>query len=436
MTRLVSRRHNRGPARDAQPGHVRPPSRILEYGYYFSIAYSILGAVLGISIPIAGGGLFLAIAGLCVLQIRPWLKAVYGPIALLLGCGSSLVIVQIVVHGESLGNPAVRSFVTWILGLVIVQALRLRPGFMHRLLRFLFLLGAALLPYLTFSAIAVERARVGLAVGANLSHSGGLAEWFGFCAVYFAALGAEHRKVAGRLVAWVIAVGSVFIVGLTVSRGSLLATALGAAVALRHVLKRGAAPVLLLIIVAGVTYESGVFQRATEHYEERGTEDTGRAGLWPVVVERFFQSPLAGVGVSHLATYPRGREEPIASPHNSFLYLALASGFVPALLFAAFWVRAFRRAIAGPFSADDQAFRVPFLLFTLCLTILGDLAFMSPWGLLALSVGAGAPGVARTARQLGARRTVAVRNARPAPRRPSWTAQPVAISRARLHGRE
>jgi len=368
---------------------VRPPAPFLEYGYYFATAYSILSAAIGISIPVIGGGLLFLVAALCVMHVRNRLSVVYAPVAPLLACALSLLMIQVLVHGESLAEASVRSFVTWTLGLLVIQPLRLRPGFVHRMARFLLAIAIAIVPYLTFSAIGVERAKIGLEVGGNLSHSGGLAEWSGFLAVYFAVLGAEHSRFTGRALAWLIAVGCVFVVGLTVSRSVLIATGLAVVVGLRRVLKRGVAALFLLIVVAAAASVSGIFEQTVVHYEERGAEDTGRTGLWPVVVRRFVNSPLVGVGVSRLATQPADRDEPIATPHNSFLYLALASGLLPPLFFIAFWIQAFRRSLSNPPAGEERPFRIPFLLFALPLATLGDLSFMSPWGLLALSVATG-----------------------------------------------
>ena len=59
-----------------------------------------------------------------------------------------------------------------------------------------------------------------------LSNSNGMAFWFGFCAIYFAVVGLETRRMSLRLVAWTAAVACLFVIGLTVSRGTLLAVAI------------------------------------------------------------------------------------------------------------------------------------------------------------------------------------------------------------------
>src|SRR5262249_13069479 len=155
-----------------------------------------------------------------------------------------------------------------------------------------------------------------------------LGAWFGFCAVYFTILGIETRRQWIRAVAFVLAGACTFVVGLTVSRAPLLAAAICVVFAFRRVLKRGFIPVLSLVIVAWIAYGAGVFDRATSLYQERGLEETGRFLVWPLAIERFLRVPLTGVGASHIDTFVP--EKGIAvSPHNSFLFIALASGVVP-----------------------------------------------------------------------------------------------------------
>jgi O-antigen ligase len=232
----------------------------------------------------------------------------------------------------------------------------------------------------------VDRAISGL-----LSNPNGLAEWFGFCAVYFAIFGLETKRGLLRTALWLAAVGCLFIVGLTVSRGAMLATAVAIVVGFRRIFRRGFLPVLLLIILAWVTYESGLFGQSASLYAERSTEETGRFLLWPLAIERFFSSPLIpliGVGASDVATYVPLKGEDL-TPHNSFIYFGLSSGVVPLAFFIAFFIRGVRRSFSNVEQLEDGPFRMPFLIFTFVSSLLGDLGFMTPYGLLALIVGIG-----------------------------------------------
>src|SRR5206468_1406735 len=106
----------------------------------------------------------------------------------------------------------------------------------------------------------------------DLSNANGLGAWFGFCFVYFTIVGFETNRTLSRLLSWLVSLGCLFVIGLTVSRGSLSAVALAIIVAFRRVLKRGFAPMLLLAILISAIYISGIFDRAVESYSERGVE--------------------------------------------------------------------------------------------------------------------------------------------------------------------
>jgi O-antigen ligase len=355
------------------------PSAWVEYGCYFSLLYSMLAPGLGVEIPLLAGGLNLFLAANCVWQLRSQSKRIYAPIGLLLACALSFLLIQAVVHDQSLLGD-LRGFILGFVQLVLIHSLCLRRGFSLRLPLLLFAIGAMALPFLTFNPGDIERARVdaGVVQGA-ISHPNGLADWFGFCAFYFTVIGIETRRSKLRVGAWLLAAGCLFVVGLTVSRGAIFAAALAITFALRGLLKRGFVPVFALIIVAGVLSLSGVFDAAVFHYSERGMEETGREALWSDAIERISESPIFGVGASKV----------LYTPHNTFLYFALVSGVVPLAFFIAFWIQAGLRSVAGNKEQQNQAFRFPYLLFTLVTATVGDLSFMTIWGCLALAVAAG-----------------------------------------------
>ena len=63
-------------------------------------------------------------------------------------------------------------------------------------------------------------------------------------------------------------------------------------------------------------------------------------------------------------------------PHNGFLYIAQASGIVPLLLFAAYWVRVARVAFkANTGLNSDKIFYLPFIVYSIIIVNLNDLAF-------------------------------------------------------------
>ena len=354
------------------------PSAWVEYAYYLSIAYSTLGPGVGLLIPVVGGGLVFFLAAMCILQLRSCAKKVYSPIGLLLACAASFVLIQAIIHDESLNSQGMRSFIIGILNLIIVHSLCRRRGFYLRYPLVLVCLGLVALPFLTWDP-GTERARADASiVQGELSHPNSLSEWFGFCAVHFAIVGMETKRLAYRVGGWLLAVGCLFVVGLAVSRAPIFGAALAITVAFRGLLKRGFVPVLLLVISIGVIHVSGLFDPVITHYSERGMEESGREELWPEAIRQISAAPVLGVGASEAG-----------GPHNTFLFFAASSGIVPLAFFIAFWVQAaWRSALAGT-RPEGHSFRMPYLLFTFVSAMFGDLGVISKWAVLALPVAAG-----------------------------------------------
>ena len=359
---------------------IRTPSRGIEYAYYLSIAYSMFGPALGLAIPFVAGQLTLFIAAICVWQLRASLKMVYSPIILLLASGISLVLIQVIVYDASLVSDNIRSLIAGYLQLVTIYSLSLRRGFSLRFPLVLFILGAMVLPFLTLNPGEVEKARVDSSViQGTLTHPGGLGEWFGFCAVYFAILGLESERFKYRVGAWLAAVASLLVATLSVERGPIFGTVLAITFGFRRVIKRGFLPVVLLIILTGVLSVSGLFDQAVSHYSQRGMEETGRETLWPEAIERISTSPLLGVGLANTGN---------PGPHNSFLFFALSSGVVPLAFYTAFWIQVAWRSAVHAKGREDQSFRIPYLIFVFITAMLTDTGFMSYFGFFAFSLGA------------------------------------------------
>lgn len=370
--------------RSAKASAVAPPA-VVEYGYYFSIFYAILGGALGWSLGFFGVAMLAMLTVLCSACLGSRVWTVYAPIVFPLGCAVSFVALQVFLHGESLMADYVRPFVPWALTLIIVQSLSLRQGFVHRFALATFLIGLTLLPYLRIYTQDVAYQRSGLEQGVGLANPNNLAAWFGFCSVYFIVAGIEARRNVIRVASWLAAVGCLYIVSLTVSRGALLAAALGAVVALRRLLKRGFFPAVLLIILVWALYESGVFQQTTTFYAARATEETGRLSLWPLALERFLNSPLTGVGVSNFGTWVPSHERTI-TPHNGFLFFALASGILPLAFFVAYWVHAMWASLrTHAKQSTDTPFCMPLLIYAFLVMMSSNMSFASPWITVTLS---------------------------------------------------
>ena len=75
-----------------------------------------------------------------------------------------------------------------------------------------------------------------------------------------------------------------------------MAVAIAGIIALHRILKRGFVPLLIFAILGSGFFISGMFNDAIGHYDQRGTEESGRLLVWPLAIERFLESPLIGVG--------------------------------------------------------------------------------------------------------------------------------------------
>jgi hypothetical protein len=370
------------------------PSGKVECAYYFAVFYSLASEGLGISLPLLAGVSILTLSIICFVQLRSCAKTVYGPIGFLVGCAVSFGVIQVAVHDVSLLDSNLRAFIIWILQLIIVHSLCLRQGFsVRRYPIVLFLFALAMLPFLTFDPGEMERARVNveLGIGGGLTHPGGIAEWFGFFAVYFAVRGVENKRLRIQICMWLLALGCLSLSVLAVSRAVLFAVALSLTVAFRGLLRHGFVPLLMIVTLTGVVYATGLFDLAISHYSSRGMEETGRELLWPRAIERIFNSPFAtlfGVSEPEVGMYVLSPTIATA-PHNAFLRFWLSSGVLPFALFLAFWIQAAWKSRTHRDRQEFDAYRLPFLLFTFVDIMFGDTSFMAPWALLAMSVAAG-----------------------------------------------
>jgi O-Antigen ligase len=359
------------------------PPRYIEYVYYFSLFYAIMGAAVGLEIRLLLGGMLVVLATLCVMYLRPRAMTVWAQLKLPLGCAISFVMLQVFLHHEP--SSAVQPFVVWMLTLIIVQSLSLRQGFLHRFTFVAFGIGLSTLPYMQSYVSNLDFDRIGLDRKITIANPDEFAAWFGFLAVYFIIAGLETKRNVMRIVSWVVAVGCLYVVGLAVTRGALLAVAIASVIAFRRVLKHGFLPVLFLIIISWIIYEVALFEQATIFYAARGTQDTGRMVIAPLAFKRFLSSPLAGVGLSHIATPVPGENYPI-TPHNSFLYIALASGIIPLAFFVSYWWRAAKGALhANAKRLADAPFQIPLLVYAFLTVQQGNGPFMLPWVIAILS---------------------------------------------------
>jgi O-antigen ligase len=365
---------NRPVIRLVAPGYI-------EYGFYACLVYGLMAPVLGLQIDRLGIVFLAGLACLCFLVLRERSIGFFRTLVFPIGLGISYLIIQLMYHGVSIQHAYVKPFIPWILTLIVVQALSFRTGFSHRFVIFSLLMGCMMLFFIDFRGEGEEVTRMGLdklAVG-GMSNPNALGAWFGFCAVYLFVLGLVTKWQKTRIVSWIIAIGCLLIVTLTVSRTALLATIIAIVVGSRGFLKGGFLPLLLLLVLAWITYGVGLFDQTINYYLTRGTEESGRFLIWPRALEGFMDAPLVGVGAEDVYIFIPEMGK-YATPHNGFLLIAMASGILPLIFYAAYWVQASWSAIksrAG--TTDTAAFLLPMVVFAFLTCFSGNLNFMGPY---------------------------------------------------------
>ncbi|MBS0166149.1 MAG: O-antigen ligase family protein [Nitrospira sp.] len=283
--------------------------------------------------------------------------------------------------------PELIAFIGWLALLIIVQTLALRPNFLHHFALVALVIGIASLPYLNVRSVGgVVRA---WASGTGISNPNVLGMWFGFCTVYFLFWGFQCRTFVWRAASWGVAVGSFYIVTLTVSRAPLLGIALACIVGFRSALKRSFVPVVSFVLVLCLIYVSGVFDEELGQYASRGIEESGRGRLWPAAVERIFNSPWVGVGLDDIRIRTRSGKE--MNPHNPVLHIALGAGLIPVICFLGYLVRVGFgvRGMMQRVQVGEASLLLPLVAFGMFELMMLDMAFMSPWVVVIFGLVAG-----------------------------------------------
>jgi hypothetical protein len=353
------------------------PPVFLEYTWYVSLAYAMLGRAWGIDvIPSVGGGLLAVLAAACLFSVGPQILEVYTPVAFAFFTGCSLIVIQFFVHdGQSL--DLCTAFVGWLFNVIVVQALTQRPKFLHRFALVAFVIGLGVLPYMQGHAdTRLMRVSAG---GTGISNPNSLAMWFGFSTIYFLFFGLQCRHLMVRAVSWAAGLGCLFVVALTVSRGPLLGIALAIVVGLRSALKRHFVPLLALVLLICLVFVSGAFQETVDYYLARGTEESGRGKVWPLALQRMINSFWTGVGLEAIPTWTSS--EKAITPHNGLLYIGLGGGILPLMCFLGYLARMGVRTFHILRSVDvgEAALLPPLVTFGLIEVMSLDLVFMSAW---------------------------------------------------------
>lgn len=368
-----------GPVEGSPSDRRSYPPAFLEYAWYLSLFYTMLGSAWGVVIPAVGGALWVIVAASCFLSVSGQASRVYRPVALALSTGILLIAIQLVFHPESQRALGEGIFILgWLALLIIVQALSLRPGFLHRFALVALAIGVACVPYISMAdAGGVTRAS---ASGTGISNGNALGMWFGFCAVYFLFWGFQCPKPILRVVSWTVAVGCLYVVALTVSRGPVLAIALACVIGFRSSLKRSFVPLLSFVLLLSLIYVSGIFDAEIGYYLTRGAEKSGRGTLFSRGLERVIDSPWVGVGLGEIAISLLGGKK-FMNPHNGLLHIALGGGIVPLICYLGYLARVISgaRLIMQKVQVGEAALLPPLVTYALVEIMMLDVVFMSPW---------------------------------------------------------
>jgi O-antigen ligase len=202
--------------------------------------------------------------------------------------------------------------------------------------------------------------------------------------MYLTIKGYAETRLSYRLTSWLLAAVCLYSAALTVSRGPIIAVVASLLAASKQFLKAGLLPILLLAGMLLGLLELGIFDQAIRAYSLRAGEETGRLQVWPILIEKFVDSPYTGVGASHAGAWVNS--ETFRTPHNGFLLFAVASGIVPLGLFAAYCFRSGMAALRAKAEDPNTLFYLPLVVYTVLITCTGNLDFMSPWAVVSLAM--------------------------------------------------
>lgn len=362
--------------------HKAPP-RLLEYFYYLVLFNSIFGAALGLNVPMLGAALTAAVAAFCFIDLGPHMVKPLTRAAIPLACACSMLAIQFFIHNSSISD--LKDYIVWLMVMVIIHTMSLRPGFQQRFALAAFAIGLVTIPFMQVYGAGHGVERTGLDRSVGFANPNDLSAWFGYCAVYFIVLSVESRRLFVRLFALGGLATSIIIIGVTVSRAPLIAVAVAAIFALRRLLKRSFVPLLALALLGVLAIQSGLVERAMGSYAERGMEDTGRMAVLPLALGRMIDNPIFGVGLANVAT-PMPFSQKDLTPHNSFIFVGLTSGILPLALYIAYWMAAYlsaRRATRLKWMGSPLF--VPAVIYSALIALELNAPFTFVWMIVALA---------------------------------------------------
>ncbi|NJL55653.1 O-antigen ligase family protein [bacterium] len=269
---------------------------------------------------------------------------------------------------------------TMVLTAIIFVFLVHRPGFFKRMIFLMYIIGVIAFA----NADTSEYGR--LQGGGNLGNPNVFASWMAFACLGLAMWGFHARSLPEKIGTWGMMFYGLVIIGLTVSRGALLALIVALVVFLIIYAPRSSGPINIIItliligIGAGIFTQTPVFQSITESYSDRLDKESGREELWPAAIAQIRESPVLGYGNSGLKVATPTK---VHSSHNPFLTLGLIAGVFPPLLLAVMYGLGALR-MEKRYTLDGVFWLPAFFIYTFMMINFSNWYFPRPWAMLTL----------------------------------------------------
>jgi len=271
-----------------------------------------------------------------------------------------------------------RPFISWVLFAFVLSFLFIQKNFLKHVLVVMFLILLFLSPFFVFKGNSINDVVQVRLYGTGIDNPNDLAAWIGFCALGFWLWSVKSKSKIIRLVLIVCVAISLIILGVTVSRGSLIALLVGIFVSFRQVSpKRWLGLLLIMIFVGLIISQVPITKQSIFFYQERIFQETGRLLVWSVILSMIIKAPLIGYGVENISQFVQGKMHNI-TPHNGIFFLGMAAGLIPLVPFLFLWFSSIRKVLLK-IQTNNYIDPFPLLLYAFLQMIISNLYFMAFW---------------------------------------------------------
>lgn len=353
---------------------------LLEFFFFFYLIYSNVSTPLGLYIPYVAGVMLPVIAVMSLVSIN-WKRSTIIPMVLVASVAVTFLGVQMLVFETPLSYPYMRSFFDWVISAIVILSLCEQKGFINRLATVMFLIALLLLPFVSSVSDIVERQTV--ETGTSLENANTWAAWLGFCALVFWLWGWRQKKIYKKVILWILTFAAAIFMMKTVSRGALLALLVGILFGFRGIPRKKWVLVLILLVL----FIFLIDLRSPElfsNYLSRLTEESGRLIVWPIGINAISKNPFMGYGLFKIV----GRIIVPITPHNGILFIWLASGILPSIIFIALWAASIIRSLKANWLVASSIDPLPLIIYSFLLMNMSNVShYMSFWSLATIFYG-------------------------------------------------